>query len=253
MTSRPRQPGSGEQRGARGTGNTRRRLGPPLTPLTRPAVRPTTRRVVLDSPTGVAPDSGSSADHVALSCSGDVVYLRVMGLGNAARSVAVRDIGDSLIRRGYDRIVVDMARCRGLDSTFMGTLVALAAGILDARELAERGRAAAGGAAPLADPLSALPACVPLVLCNAPEHVVTQLRTLGLLGVDSLRLITDDVQFPECAFERLPEKPGSPERRLAVIREAHEKLIELDERNEARFGPFLRQMLAEMDRQSPAN
>ena len=187
-----------------------------------------------------------------LSCSGDVVYLRVVGLGNAARSVSVRDIGDSLIRRGYDRIVVDLGTCRGLDSTFMGTLVALAAGIMDARELAERRRAAEteAGTPPL--PLD-LPACVPLVLCNVAEHVVVQLRTLGLLGVDSLRLMVDPVEFPACAFEALPDKPGSPDRRLAVIREAHERLMELDERNEARFGPFLRQMLAEMDRKAPGS
>jgi anti-anti-sigma regulatory factor len=54
-------------------------------------------------------------------------WIRLQGKGSFQNSPALRAFGDARIAAGENRIVVDLAACTGMDSTFMGTLAGLAA------------------------------------------------------------------------------------------------------------------------------
>lgn len=177
------------------------------------------------------------AERVDIASVNDVIYLRVIGLGNAAKSVALRDVAESLLVRGCRRLLVDLGKARGLDSTFMGTLLALASTAMERLET--------DTTSTTSDPMREQGV---MILVNVPANVRVQLDNLGLLGVEPLVVVHHQpIAFPECCMNPLPEITSSHTRRLDVIREAHERLIKLNPLNESRFGPFLHAMLAEMD------
>ncbi len=53
-------------------------------------------------------------------------WIRCEGKGSFLNSPAVKEFGESRIRRGEECLVVDLEHCTGMDSTFMGTLAGLA-------------------------------------------------------------------------------------------------------------------------------
>lgn len=54
-------------------------------------------------------------------------WIRLEGKGSFMNSPMLKAFGDSRIAAGETRIVVDLAACTGMDSTFMGTLAGMAA------------------------------------------------------------------------------------------------------------------------------
>ncbi len=157
-----------------------------------------------------------------------VAYIRVVGLGNALRSLAMNRLLEEQMRLdALQRLVVDLRDCTSLDSTFMGTLLGLA------RSLDE-----AHGNHPA------------VILANPAEHVHSQLAMLGLLDVEPLIVLAGEVvEFPATAQRvTLPELSSQCDldARLATILEAHQRLVALTPENEARFGPFLRSLLADL-------
>lgn len=53
-------------------------------------------------------------------------WIRCEGRGSFLNSPAVKEFGESRIKRGEKCLVVDLNACTGMDSTFMGTLAGLA-------------------------------------------------------------------------------------------------------------------------------
>lgn len=53
-------------------------------------------------------------------------WIRCEGKGSFLNSPAVKEFGESRIKRGELCLVVDLEACTGMDSTFMGTLAGLA-------------------------------------------------------------------------------------------------------------------------------
>ena len=56
-------------------------------------------------------------------------WIRCEGKGSFLNSPAVKEFGESRIKRGEKCLVVDLEGCTGMDSTFMGTLAGLASRI----------------------------------------------------------------------------------------------------------------------------
>ncbi len=54
-------------------------------------------------------------------------WIRCEGKGSFLNSPAIKAFGDVRIAAGEHRLVVDLAGCTGMDSTFMGTLAGMAA------------------------------------------------------------------------------------------------------------------------------
>jgi anti-sigma B factor antagonist len=57
---------------------------------------------------------------------GPAVWVRVEGKGNFLNSGSLKEFAQEMVNRGYREFVVDLQNCAMMDSTFMGTLAAVA-------------------------------------------------------------------------------------------------------------------------------
>lgn len=136
----------------------------------------------------------------------DAVYVRVHGLGNMNNCMTFKEFIDRMQSEGYRTFVIDLAECRGIDSTFMGILLGLRDG---------------------------------LVVVNANPHCRRQMESIGLHRV--LKIQDEAATLPPgLELKELPDAECDPVARLKLIMKAHQDLIAIDRQNEARFGAFLR-------------
>jgi hypothetical protein len=154
---------------------------------------------------------------------GDAVYVRVVGLATMTNSVTFKEFADRMQKeQGFRRFIVDLAECRGVDSTFMGLLLGLAHPSRDS------GPSAGKGAGPDA-----------LTVVNAGAHCRKQMESIGLHRL--LKILPDPAEIPRgLELHELPEAETSPVARLKLIMKAHQDLIAIDKKNEEKFGAFLR-------------
>jgi hypothetical protein len=106
----------------------------------------------------------------------------------------------------------------------------------------------AGAAEPAAGPAAASTAgrsaCEP---CVSAVNVASEIRALmGMLGVDAFVKIRGGCDLKQLETTILPEKPLAPDERRRLILRAHETLVDIDRRNEAQFGAFLKTLSAEL-------
>lgn len=153
------------------------------------------------------------------------IYLRVHGFGNLQNAPIFNGFAEKMMEEGQSRFVADFQPCRGIDSTFMGTLLGLSS---RAKEQVGQGGEDGG-----------------LVLINVGEHCRKQLSSIGL---DTFLVIREAPAAPppEIDLRRLEAKEVSANQRLALILQAHRDLVAADQRNEAKFGPFLRSILRDL-------
>jgi anti-anti-sigma regulatory factor len=140
----------------------------------------------------------------------DTVYVRLTGLGTMQNALTFRAFGERMSREGFERCVVDLVTCDGVDSTFMGVLVGL--------------RQEFGGDS--------------LVILNANAHCMKQMSSVGLDHVLTFgqrpQLLPDNVELTA-----LPAGEVSVRDRLDLMRKAHKDLVAIDRRNRDKFGAFL--------------
>jgi len=96
-----------------------------------------------------------------------VVYVRVMGLGNMSNAPVLKVFSEKMIEEGFRRYIIDLESCRGIDSTFMGTLLDIAT---SARE----------GDRPTKKPTDSDPGELGVLLVNVDDHCRKQLSSVGL-------------------------------------------------------------------------
>ena len=65
-------------------------------------------------------------DKLLVALGGDIALIRVLGRGSFKVSTALKDFSAAAIEKGVRSLVLDMAECVGMDSTFMGVLAGLA-------------------------------------------------------------------------------------------------------------------------------
>jgi anti-sigma B factor antagonist len=142
-------------------------------------------------------------------------WIRCEGKGSFLNSPSMKTFGDQRIAAGEKTLVVDLAACTGMDSTFMGTLAGMAAR-LSAKE---------GGSLQIADP-------------GSRNH-----RSLEDLGLDFLMRIDP----PEASWRghidevrgslTAPEAPSSPTslQRTKLVLEAHQELASQNDKNADTF------------------
>ena len=61
-----------------------------------------------------------------MGVNGPAVWVRVEGKGNFLNSGSLKEFAQEMVNRGYREFVVDLQNCAMMDSTFMGTLAAVA-------------------------------------------------------------------------------------------------------------------------------
>jgi anti-sigma B factor antagonist len=148
----------------------------------------------------------------------DYMLIRVCGLANMHLALSLHDFILDSLSRDYHHVLLDMSSCRGLDSTFMGTLINLSA---ETRKEE-----------------------MDIQLYNVTEQCW---RLLEMLGADRFLSCGGAHEFPDLDFARIEPELADPRRRIEVIRRAHEHLFDIDESNRKRFGRFLELLSEEMN------
>ena len=156
-------------------------------------------------------------NYLEVARSEQTVFIRVAGLGNMRLAMGLMDFTAEMLRSGYTQFIFDLSACKGLDSTFMGAMVGLAAAAQESK-----GQAA---------------------VVNANSDTA---ELLQIVGADKFLKLAGPYQMEAIETERLEAPPPSAQRRLELVKKAHQNLVVIDQRNEARFGAFLRQLSNEL-------
>ncbi len=165
---------------------------------------------------GSTPQPGAG-NKLKISRAEDAVHVQVIGLGNMFLAPALQGLVESELQAGFANFVIDLRRCDGMDSTFMGTFIGLSTQI----------RARLGW----------------FCLVNVSSENKRLLQMLGVLHMVSIH----EGEFPMPSGDAKTLYPTTdPYMRQKQIHSAHRLLIDADPENEKRFGPFIKAMEAEM-------
>lgn len=142
-------------------------------------------------------------------------WIRLEGKGSFQNSPTLKAFADSRIAAGENRMVVDLAACSGMDSTFMGTLAGMAARLSSIQD----------GGLSIADPGE------------------RNRRSLEDLGLDFLMEIDPPVAAWRGNVETIRSSLQTPQAAEALDRsqrsrhvlEAHETLSHLNDKNARSF------------------
>ncbi len=179
-------------------------------------------------------DNRQPEDKVWVALHKQTALIRVDGRGSFKVSTALKEFGLSALQAGCQTVVLDMSRCIGMDSTFMGVLAGLAA------RLKQR----SGGG---------------MVLLNLAP------RTRGLvatLGLDQIVQAYEPGETPDALrgvaalSEGLSALHEGTDNRLATTQtmiEAHEHLVELSPENLPRFKDVLTYLREDLQKKGEGN
>jgi hypothetical protein len=183
----------------------------------------------MKGPSPSSPSKGSP--NFAVARAGDAVYVRVTGLGTMANAPILKAFVDKMIEEGFRRFVVDLEPCRGIDSTFMGTLLDVATSAREGPRPPKKSASDEGEPG--------------VLLVNVDDHCRKQLVSVGLDAF--LPIAPDKVVLPSgLELRALDMADVPPQERLKLVLKAHQELVAIDARNEAKFGPFLKDLLADL-------
>jgi anti-anti-sigma factor len=147
---------------------------------------------------------------ILVSQSAGVAYIRVIGRGSFKNARYVKLFSEKMLELGTSRLVVDMQLCTHMDSTFMGVLASLS---IQARKRNIQ----------------------PPRIVNASARVVELLHNLGIDRM--LKIETDAVNLTQESFSQVPSSLSfhSKDEITQTMLEAHEALVDSDERNRLKF------------------
>ena len=180
--------------------------------------------------------SGEISKGISVGCTPAEVHVRVVGRGTFQNGQPLRRYALEMIERGYNGFVVDLDKCQGMDSTFLGVLAGIG---LKLNQTRREGR---------------------IYVINAGPRSMELLETLGLdrlFGIEgSQQAVTKHKPPPDAEFQRLPEVEGVPVEKIVnkddtanLMLEAHENLIRADRRNEPKFKDLTRFLRERAERQ----
>jgi anti-sigma B factor antagonist len=169
------------------------------------------KRAAMSVQTSIFADTESSA----------AVWIRVEGKGTFQNSPGLKDFSRKMIEDGRHSLVIDLANCPAMDSTFMGTLAGIAL----------RLREAGGG---------------DLWVINRNERNAELLSGLGLDALFSAGPAPDFGGGDGLAIEQNADKAITRE----VMREAHETAIRVNPRNAAKFRDVIEHLNASAARET---
>jgi len=149
----------------------------------------------------------------------EVIYVKVGGLADMNNCMVFLDLTTTLLEEGYNQVVIDLAECIGMDSTFLGVLAAIAT----------HGTAGRGPT---------------VLIVNASKDCLSSLRCVGLTKFVEIK--PEPVETPKVETFRIRDEDIPDSERVKFIREAHERLLLIDQHNRELFGPLLRMLSAEL-------
>ena len=168
-------------------------------------------------------------DQILVSSLERIAYAKVLGRGSFKVSASLKEYGGRFLEQGQDELVIDLADCVGMDSTFMGVL----AGLSVRCKKAQSGK---------------------IVLVNLDEKLVNLIKTLGLNHLVEFYLTG---MLPEAyasvlgdnvvTMGEVGEEPQSEEARAKMMLESHVRLAELSPENRERFKDVITYLREEVD------
>jgi anti-anti-sigma regulatory factor len=146
---------------------------------------------------------------------GPAVWVRVEGKGTFLNSGSLKEFAQEMVNRGYREFVIDLEHCAMMDSTFMGTMAALA---LRLKELGQ--------------------GHLRVIHCGDRSQ-----QLLSGLGLDQIfEIHSNGATPPECQKmkENAPDVADSEKKKRAeTMLEAHEALCKAAPENFSRFKDVL--------------
>jgi len=164
-------------------------------------------------------------DHIGVAIIGETVYLKPVGFATQHNSLGIPDFLEAMFRMGSKQVAVDLAECKGMDSTFLGVLAAAASSLSR-----KSGKTVA--------------------VLNCDEAAARQFKRIGLTPMLCIRkgkVTPPPVQLRRINFVHFPKTERG---RLKEIRRLHQELIKLNPMNEQLFGPFVRMLGEELRKAS---
>ena len=166
----------------------------------------------------------SATDSISTCRQGDFSWIRCDGKGSFLNSHHVKQCAETELENGVDHIVIDLSRCTGMDSTFMGTMAGIAMKLMKLPD----GK---------------------LEVANPGEK---NRRSLEDLGLNVLMTIDpedaewkDELDAIECKLTPCENSAEKADQASHVL-DAHKRLCEADEQNQRKFGTVLDFLEAEV-------
>jgi len=152
---------------------------------------------------------------IQVGVNGPAVWVRVEGKGTFLNSGSLKEFAQEMVNRGYREFVIDLEHCAMMDSTFMGTMAALA---LRLKELGQ--------------------GHLRVIHCGDRSQ-----QLLSGLGLDQIfEIHSNGATPPECQKmkENAPDVADSEKKKRAeTMLEAHEALCKAAPENFSRFKDVL--------------
>lgn len=173
-----------------------------------------------------------SDGHLLVAIQTVTAFVHVVGRGSYRMSSGLKDFGQIAFDAGCHELVVDMADCTGMDSTFMGVLAGLAFRLKQQR----RGE---------------------VLLVNLSVRTHSMLTTLGLDQVIRPYMVGatppqyEQILDEERRLEALETGPECRRTTAETMLEAHEHLVEISPDNQVRFQDVLTYLRQELRKQHP--
>ncbi len=169
------------------------------------------------------------AGRLLVASRGMLSIVRVTGRGTFKNAPALKRFASSAIEQGCSMLLIDMAECGGLDSTFMGVMAGLAT----------RLKRVNGGR---------------VVVANLSKKNCNLLSTLGLNRLVETHLEGDEngelAEALRVPLEQGEERDVAAREQVETMLMAHKELADTDEGNVARFADviaFLEQDLHQLE------
>jgi len=162
-------------------------------------------------------------DDLQAAIAGDKIFIRVTGRGSFRVSATLKQfIAEMISKQTISTVVLDLADCIGMDSTFMGVLAGLS------------GRLKLTGQV--------------LELINLSEKNANLLATLGVDQVITHYSHSHGHTLPEQPAKSLPTAEATKKDLAETALQAHETLVELSEENRPRFKRVIEYLKVDVDR-----
>lgn len=163
------------------------------------------------------------SDDLEFAVSGNRIFLRVTGRGSFKISATMKQFLSQISPQypGAD-VIIDLAECIGMDSTFMGVLAGLSG------RLKKAGRS--------------------LELINLSEKNARLLSTLGVDQVIAHYSHSHGHQMDRETTRPLPVEEASKKEMAETALQAHENLVQINDENRPRFQRVIEYLKSDVDR-----
>jgi len=162
-------------------------------------------------------------DDLQAAFAADNLFIRVVGRGSFKIATPMKQfIAEDCDKHSIHTVVIDLAECIGMDSTFMGVLAGLS-GRLKSTDHA-------------------------LELINLSDKNANLLATLGVDQVLAFYSHAHGHDVPEPEAESLPTDQASKKEMAETALEAHENLVQISEENQPRFKRVIELLKEDVDR-----